>query len=433
MSTLIIPNITLEPLAILALCVFVLGYTLVILEEFTLLRKSQPMMLAAGFIWLLAAGIAQSKGVSEITNLAVRRTLLDYAELLLFVVVSITYINVLENRKVFEALRCHLLKMRLSFRQLFWLTGILGFFISPIADNLTTALVMCAVILALGKGNKKFVSLSCINLVVAVNAGGAFSPFGDITTLMVWQKGIVGFHSFFKLFLPAAISFLVPALCMHFAVPKGHPSTIHEPVRMHFGAIAIVCLFLLTILTAIICHHTFHLPPVIGMMIGLGYLQIFSHFIKIRDLKLKKAKGVFDIFKYIQNIDWDTPLFFYGVMMSIGGLATLGYLNLLSSSLYQNLGPTSANVIVGILSAIVDNIPVMFAILTMNPPMSEGQWLMVTLTTGIGGSLLSVGSAAGVALMGQSFGAYTFFSHLKWTWAIGLGYAAGIWVHYLSL
>lgn len=429
MSQFVIPNVSSTPLALSALTIFIIAYAFVIVEEFTLLRKSKPMILASGVIWLLVAWIAQSKQLSEMATLSIRQTLMDYAELLLFVIVSITYINVLENRKVFEALRAQLLKMKLSYKQLFWLTGILGFFISPIADNLTTALVMCAVIIALGKENKQFISLCCINLVVAVNAGGAFSPFGDITTLMVWQKEVVPFTGFLKLFLPSMVSFLIPAFCMHFALPPGQPITQNEQIKTDFGAKRVVYLFLLTIATAIITHHYFHLPPVIGMMIGLGYLQLFGYYIKLQELKLKDTKPVFDIFKYMQDIHWDTPLFFYGIMMSIGGLATLGYLAILSTSLYQNWGHTSANIIVGILSALIDNIPVMFAVLTMNPIMPEDQWLLVTLTTGIGGSLLSVGSAAGVALMGQSAGAYTFFSHLRWTWAIALGYIAGILVH----
>jgi Na+/H+ antiporter NhaD/arsenite permease-like protein len=124
-------------------------------------------------------------------------------------------------------------------------------------------------------------------------------------------------------------------------------------------------------------------------------------------------------------------MFFYGVIMAVGGLGTLGYLALVSSALYGGLGATWANVLVGGLSAVIDNIPVMFAVLSMNPAMSTGQWLLVTLTAGVGGSLLSIGSAAGVALMGQARGHYTFMSHLKWAWAIALGYAASIGVHLL--
>jgi Na+/H+ antiporter NhaD/arsenite permease-like protein len=133
----------------------------------------------------------------------------------------------------------------------------------------------------------------------------------------------------------------------------------------------------------------------------------------------------------MERAEWDTLMFFYGVILCVGGLGALGYLALVSESLYVGLGATWANVIVGVLSAIVDNIPVMFAVLTMLPEMSHEQWLLVTLTAGVGGSLLSVGSAAGVALMGQARGVYTFFAHLKWSWAIALGYAASIYAHIL--
>ena len=137
----------------------------------------------------------------------------------------------------------------------------------------------------------------------------------------------------------------------------------------------------------------------------------------------------FDVFNKIARAEWDTLLFFYGVVMCVGGLGFIGYLAVASDVMYNTWGATSANVAVGVLSAIVDNIPVMFAVLTMQPDMSTGQWLLVTLTAGVGGSLLSIGSAAGVALMGQARGKYTFFSHLKWTPAIALGYAASILVH----
>jgi Na+/H+ antiporter NhaD/arsenite permease-like protein len=122
-------------------------------------------------------------------------------------------------------------------------------------------------------------------------------------------------------------------------------------------------------------------------------------------------------------------MFFYGVVLCVGGIGAFGYLAILSQGVYLGLGATTANVLVGIASAVIDNIPIMYAVLTMNPDMSHGQWLLVTLTAGVGGSLLSIGSAAGVALMGQARGTYTFFAHLKWTWAVALGYAASIWVH----
>ena len=173
---------------------------------------------------------------------------------------------------MFEALRGWLVRRSLSYRALFWATGTLAFFISPVADDLTTALIMCAVLLAVGGHSHRRVTLGCINIVVAANAGGAFSLFGDITTPLVWQRGNVEFWTFYALFVPSLIDY-------------------------------------------------------------------------------------------------------------------------------------------------------------MDPHMSTGQWLLVTLTAGVGGSLLSIGSAAGVALMGQSRGMYTFFGHLKWTPAIALGYALSIVAH----
>ncbi|MBI5063956.1 MAG: sodium:proton antiporter NhaD [Desulfatitalea sp.] len=143
----------------------------------------------------------------------------------------------------------------------------------------------------------------------------------------------------------------------------------------------------------------------------------------------KKEVAHFDIVKRIAQAEWDTLLFFYGVILCVGGLAQFGYLIALSNFMYTRLGATVANTLIGVLSAIVDNIPVMYAVLTMSPEMSQGQWLLVTLTTGVGGSLLSIGSAAGVGLMGTARGRYTFMSHLKWTPVILAGYLASILVH----
>ena len=143
----------------------------------------------------------------------------------------------------------------------------------------------------------------------------------------------------------------------------------------------------------------------------------------------KKTRPAFDVFGRLARAEWDTLLLFYGVVLCVGGLGFIGYLSVLSQYIYIDLGPTRANIMIGFLSAIIDNIPVMFAVLSMQPDMSLGQWLMVTLAAGVGGSMLSIGSAAGVALLGQARGMYTFFSHLKWTPVIALGYAASIATH----
>lgn len=432
-----------------ALGIFVLAYALVMAEEALHMRKSKPVLIAAGIIWIVIGMVYADAGQSISAQDAFRHTLLEYSELMLFLLVAMTYINAMDERNLFDSLRVWMIRKGFSYKTLFWLTGGLAFFISPIADNLTTALLMCAVIMKVGAGDKRFINLCCINVVVAANAGGAFSPFGDITTLMVWQAGILPFHEFFALFIPAVVNFGLPALIMSFFIEnrKPEPDT-SEATTLKRGARRILMLFLFTIATAVACHSFLHLPPVLGMMMGLGYLQFFGFFLRKtlpRSLARKRADAErrgdqeamrrlgdvvpFDIFSKIARAEWDTLLFFYGVVMCVGGLGFMGYLALMSDVLYNNMGAVTTNIILGLVSSVIDNIPVMFAVISMNPEMSHGNWLLITLTAGVGGSMLSIGSAAGVALMGQARGYYTFMSHLKWTPVIALGYFTSIYVH----
>jgi len=431
-----------------ALAVFLAAYVLVILEEVLLLRKSKPVMVAAGAIWILTAIAYASHNQSHAVAELLRHNLLEYAELLLFLLSAMTFINTMSERNIFEALRARLVSRGLSFSAVFWLTGMLAFFISPVADNLTTALVMGAVVMAMGAGNGRFIAAACVNVVVAANAGGTFSPFGDITTLMVWQKGVVQFGDFFALFVPSLIDWLVPAALISMTISGEKPSVTTETVQVKKGGYFIVILFLITIAGTVLMHHFLAIPPFLGMMTGLGFLTSYGYVLRRKELDewteipafdsgnaeslsalFKPAVKPFDVFISMKRVEWDTLMFFYGIMLCVGGVGALGYLAALSEFLYGGMGATTANILIGVLSAVIDNIPVMFAVLSMNPDMSLGQWLLVTLTAGVGGSLLSIGSAAGVALMGQARGIYTFYTHLKWIWAIALGYAASIAVH----
>ena len=422
-------NLTASYVGILSLIIFIIAYAAVMVEEFSHLRKSKPVIISAALIWgIIAFYFSSNKEIGHEIEQALNHNILEFAELFLFLLVAMTYINALQERNVFDVIRYKLISRGFNFRQLFLLTGVITFFLSPIADNLTTALVMCSVLLSCGKGNTKFLSLGCVNIVVAANAGGAFSPFGDITTLMVWQAGIVEFITFFKLFIPSVFNYIIPAAIMYFFIPKEMPSVNSESVVIKRGGKVIIFLGLFTIFSAINFYNILHLPPMIGMMFGLGLLGLYSFYLKITyNPEMDDQK--FDFLRKVSKAEWDTLLFFFGVILSVGGLGFLGYLSLVSEVLYDGLGATIANSLVGIISAVVDNIPVMFSVITMRPEMSTDQWLLVTLTTGVGGSLLSIGSAAGVALMGQARGYYTFFGHLKWTPVIFLGYIASIYVH----
>jgi Na+/H+ antiporter NhaD/arsenite permease-like protein len=426
-------HLTGHPVGWLALALFVLAYVAVVLEERIQIAKSKPVMLAAALIWGLIAWQTSGAGGPVAAHTAFEAMFLEYAEIFFFLVVAMTYVTALGERNVFEALRAQLTRRHLGYRALFWITGTIAFFLSPVLDNLTTALVMSAVVLAVGGGQARFATLALINLVVAANAGGAWSAFGDITTLMVWQAHKAEFFDFFRLFLPSLANWLVPAIAMHFALPQGRPEAVPGHVQVKPGGIGICLTFALTIAITVVGKQWLGMPAAYGMLTGLALLNLLASRIDRSQRRYALAQGVeqepYSIFRIIANAEWDTLLFFYGVFGCVGGLAALGYLELASHTLYGALGATVANASMGVLSAVIDNIPIMYAVLQMNPPMDEAQWLLITLTAGVGGSLLSVGSAAGVALMGASGGRYTFMSHLRWSWAIALGYVASIALH----
>ena len=422
-------DLTNHPVGYLALLIFFIAYAFVVVEKVIHMRKSKPVMLAAGLIWALLGVVYAVHGEGAALEAAAKHVILDYGELMLFLVVAITYVNTMRERRVFDSLRAVLVGRHLTYRQLFWLVGGLSFLFGPIIDNLTTALVMGAVVVALGVGSPHFIVMGCIIIVIAANAGGVFSPFGDITSLMVWQKGKLQFLEFFRLFLPSLVNFVVPAVFMHFAVPKGSPEPVTEDTRLRPGGATVIILFLATIGTAVLFKSVIGLPPALGMMLGLGYLQMYAYVLQTIGRRRRDDSIGFDSFRAMRHVEWDTLLFFFGIIFAVGGLGVAGHLALVSNWLYGDFGPTWANIAIGLLGAAFDNIPLMFAVLTMNPDMSSGQWMLVTLSTGVGGSLVSIGTAAGVVLMGLVRNHYTFMNHLRWSWAIALGYVASILTH----
>jgi Na+/H+ antiporter NhaD/arsenite permease-like protein len=433
-------SLTVTWVGYLSLICFCLAYTLVIFEEQIHMRKSKPVILIGCFMWALI-GIYEAQHGGGQAHDHVKELIAEIGELFFFLLVAMTYINTLDERNVFKVLRSWLLKKGLGFKKLFWATGAITFMLSPIADNLTSALLMSTVALSVSNGNGKFIVPAFVNIVVAANAGGAWSPFGDITTLMVWTSGKVPTMEFSYLLLPSFVNWIIPASIMYFWVPDETPEAGNEEVEFKPGAKVIIGLGIFTVATAVSFHQFLHLPPFLGMMFGLGLLMMMGFYLKRWGEKKhhekmgltedKKNQPRFDIFKKVEGVEFDTLLFFFGVLTAVGALQYIGYLALISESMYGNLGPTTSNIIVGVLSAIVDNIPVMYAVLKMSPEMGLDQWLLVTLTAGVGGSLLSVGSAAGVAVMGVERKNYNFMSHLKWAPVIALGYMASIGVWYL--
>lgn len=425
-------------IGLLVLAVFVIGYYFIAAEEKYHINKAKPALFIGTFIFILIGFYTAMTGGDQAgLETHVHHLILEIAQIFFFLFVAMTYIESMIERDVFESLKYKLVSKGYSYKKLFWITGLLAFFISPVADNLTTALILSTVLVTIEKDNKAFLVAGAINIVVAANAGGAWSPFGDITTLMVWVAGKAPFIDFFYLF-PASIGgWIITGWLLAMSVPDGQPhfdSKTMMPVAIKPGGNVIMYLGAFTIFSAVICHQVFHIPAMWGMMFGLSLLKLFSYYMKKR-LHMGGGGG-FNVFENMRHIENDTLLFFFGILAAVGGLHYIGYLNLFGQ-LYDIVGPTVTNIGVGLVSAVVDNVPVMSAVLKSNPtiggePMGLDQWLLVTLTAGIGGSLISFGSAAGVGVMGKLRGIYTFGAHMKQAWKVMVGYILSLIIWYVQ-
>lgn len=422
-------DLTSSWIGILGLTIFVVGYYFIAAEEKYHINKSQPALFIGTFMFLLI-GIYYVANGYDVTPLQteVNHLILEIAQIFFFLYVAMTYIETLVERGVFDALKFKLVSKGYGYKKLFWLTGILAFFLSPVADNLTTALVLSTVLLTIERENKAFLVPGAINIVVAANAGGAWSPFGDITTLMVWMAGKAPFIDFFYLF-PASIGgWALTAWLLSRYVPDTKPPfdpATEKPVAIKPGGKGVIALGAFTIFTAVVSFQMFHVPAMWGMMFGLALLKLYSFWLN------KKTNDRVNVYHSISKIENDTLLFFFGILAAVGALHFLGYLAIAAGA-YTAFGPTTANIAVGVISAVVDNVPVMSAVIKANPEMGMDQWLFVALTAGIGGSLISFGSAAGVGVMGRMHGIYTFMSHMKLAWTVALGYVLSIIIWYIQ-
>jgi len=426
-----------------AVAITVLAYAVAMTEDLHQLSKAKPMVMGSALIWgSIFMYYSVQYGSAKDVAVVFQNNLSAYAELFLFITVSMTFLNSMTERGIFDALRISLANRQYSYRKLFWITGVLAFLLSLVISSLTVGLLMGYIILAIGKGQPKFVGLAGLNAVVAANAGGTISPLGGISTFFVWQQNMLHFTEFFNLTIPCIVNFLVPASIMHFAVTKEKPVFTKETPVIKRGSKRIVFIFILTFSVTILSNVFFDMPAIAGMMFGLALLQFFAyyltkseklgHFLISDTQQTIDSKKGFDVFKCIAGVDWDTLLFFYGAMMIVGALSFLGYLDAMAHFLFTQISPTLANVLIGLSSSSIDNGTLMFAVLNMHPPFPKEQWLLLTLTLGVGGSLLAIGSAPALHVLGLMKGnmnegeGYTFTLHLRWMPAILLGFFASI-------
>lgn len=418
-------------LNLLITLIFIIAYALILLEEQIKIKKSTLSIFFASIIWIIISAIYIKH--NTYVNEKLNTVLAKYCELFLFLFVTFTYINVIKSLGILKLIEKKLNLHKITYKKLYWISGFLAFVISPIADNLTTALLISSIIKLYSTNNKTFITLSTINIIIASNAGGVFSPFGDITTLMIWQNNLVEFSSFIKIFLPAFVSFIIPSVIMSLYIRNDNIEYVDNIIVVNLSykksLIITLFLFILTIMLTIVIQHFLKISSSIGMLLGFSLIALYE---KITN------ETFFSISKEIKNIDWETIIFFIGIMLLIEALSTIGLLEnfnklIFNNNLIQTKNIESryiiANSLIGLLSAIIDNIPITYALIEMKINMTENEWLLLTLTTGTGGSILPIGSSAGIALLSVMKKNYTFTSHLKWSLVITFGYIAGIFTH----
>ena len=434
-------HLTTTWVGILSVFIFVVGYYFIATEDKYHINKAKPALLTGTAIFMLIGvyvAMSGDKAMGDHLHSEINHLIIEIAGIFFFLFVAMTYIEAMIDRRVFSTLRYNLVSKGYDYKKLFWVTGFLAFFISPVADNLTTALILSTVLITIDKDNKAFIVPAAVNIVVAANAGGAWSPFGDITTLMAWvaHKGV--FTDFLYLFPASFIGWIITAFLLSKYIPEGKPpfSSDEEPAVISQGGKVIMGLFGLTIFLAVMSHNALHLPAMWGMMFGLAILKLYIYFLNQKNKRSsdENKKKPINAFAWIAKIENDTLLFFFGILAAVGGLHFLGFLEYFTA-LYTQFGATAVNIGVGFLSAIVDNVPVMSAVLKASPDMgvdAHSQWMLVTLTAGVGGSLISFGSAAGVGVMGKLHGIYTFSSHMKLAWTVLIGYIVSVAIWYVQ-
>ena len=410
------------------LALFVIGLFFIINEAKNWLNKSIPAL----FLWTLmhiviwVYFIINGLDVS-LLQIEIQAVIIEVVEIFFFLFVAMTYIEVLIERNAFEVLKQKLVAGWHNYKKLFWLIGFLAFFLSPLVDNLTTALILVTVISTITR-DPKFLLPTAINIVVAANAWWAWSPFGDITTLMAWTAGKWSFSDFLYLFPSAFIGWVVTAYLLSLFLPNGAPKKVNMSrlKELKVGTKRIIGLWLFTIFMAVMWHQLFHLPAMWWMMFGLSLLKLYTYRLHIKS-GLHKAY----IFEHMRKVEVDTLLFFFGILSAVWWLSFLGYLVYITE-FYTYFWDFFANAIVWIIAAIAWNVAVMSSVLKSSMDMWIEGWLLLTLVVWVGGSLISFWSAAWIGVMGRLRGVYTFYTHMKFFPVILIWYIVSLLVFYIQ-
>lgn len=412
----------------ICLFIFFVSYYFISREERYHLNKAKPALLAGTSMFILIWIYFVLNWLdTNILRAETEKLIVDISEIFFFLLVAMTYIEVMVNRWVFEVLKRRLIHHGFNYRQLFWILWLLAFFISAFANNLATALILSTVAVSLTKDPKILVPIA-INIVVWSNAGWVWSPFWDITTLMVWSEWKVEFSEFLYIFPSAFLWWLFTSFILSLFVPKTSPESKGQilNIKLKSWAKKVIYLWLFTIFISVVIDNYFNIPAMWWMMFWLALL----HLVHYHSKKFHREVG-FDIYKNMKKTELDTLLFFFGILSAIWALDFLWYLHYIVT-FYDYVWINTWNILIWIFSWVVDNIPVTSAVLKSDLNMNLNQWLIFTMTVWIGWSLISFGSAAWVWVMSKMKWIYTFSSHMKFFPIILLWYFFSIFIFFMQ-
>ncbi|MAC47358.1 MAG: sodium:proton antiporter [Oceanospirillum sp.] len=397
----------------------------VVLEEVIHVNKAKVTLFLGTLSWILLFIFPEGEMGVEKVEQGLSESISEIAELWLFLVAAMTFVAYLNKKGMIQNLIYLFLPSQISERMLLVLTGLFCFVFSSIADNITATLVSSALILSLNLDAKKTLRFAAL-VVFAVNSGGVALITGDVTTLMIFLSGHVGVVQLLYLSLPALIGVL--ALTLMLSQGLSGRVVIEKkmtPIRRVDMVIGLV--FLSTIVATITFNALFHIPPMLTFLTGLSVMFLVSRFF---DDDIEQDP----ILEYIRVIEFETLLFFLGILLLVGMLKEIDVLSSIVS-LYQLMPPIAANYLMGVLSAGIDNVPLTAAVLKSGIEMSTREWMQLTYAVGVGGSLLVIGSAAGIVMMSKvselTFGRYVrFMLPLLIAYTIGYGGAhlVGVWL-----
>ncbi|MDN3377253.1 MULTISPECIES: sodium:proton antiporter NhaD [unclassified Pseudoalteromonas] len=398
------------------LTLITLAFVLIVIEDIIHVNKAKTTLFFGTLCWIILF-ISPLNGQSpENIQHQLDHNILEIATLWLFLMAAMTFVAYLNSKGFIQNIVHRVMPSAISERKLMFLIGGFSFLFSSISDNITATLISLAVVMSLKLDPKKLIKYATL-IVFSVNSGGVSLITGDVTTLMIFLDGKVSIANLLLLIVPALSSVALLAIMLSFGLNGAVEFTKQEERRIEKTDITIAVIFLSTIMATLMLSVLYHVPPLLTFLFGLSLMFLTAQFLMRKKDVNKK------IIDYIREIEYDTLLFFVGVLLLVGALKEVGMLSKFTN-LYELMPAQYANYLMGILSAAVDNVPLTAALLKADIIMSPQQWLSFTYATGVGGSMLIIGSAAGIIAMSK-VKALTFMSYLRMSVYLLIAYTVG--------